>query len=192
MGRVEPHWWPEEAALGLHEIVIGVIALLALYIAYAVVRLFLLSRAKKKLVRAVSAAATAASKPAVEAEPEPPETMLPFKTKPDPRPEPVAPQRDAAPVPREPFDGIIEVARLRFQIEALEASQAAMREDIDSLRGEIEALRNARNVAPHYSEAVMLAQRGLDSAAIAERCGISVSEAELVAALARGAGHGES
>jgi hypothetical protein len=189
MSRVEPHWWPEVAALGLYEIVIGVVALLVLYIAYVLIRVMLLSRAKKKLARAVLAAAI--SKPVVEAEPESPETMLSLRTKPQPRPEPEAPARDPL-APREPFDGLIEVARLRFQIEALEASQAAMRGEIDTLRGEIEALRNARNVAPHYSEAVMLAQRGLDSAAIAERCGISVSEAELVAALARGAGHGES
>jgi DNA-directed RNA polymerase specialized sigma24 family protein len=42
-----------------------------------------------------------------------------------------------------------------------------------------------RPVTPQHSEAMVLAERGLPALQIAERCGISVAEAELVCALAR-------
>ncbi|MBM3391738.1 MAG: DUF2802 domain-containing protein [Betaproteobacteria bacterium] len=64
--------------------------------------------------------------------------------------------------------------------------------ELDELRGEIAALKDkvslleaARNVSPQYGEAVALAQQGLAAHQIAERCGISVSEAEMVRALSR-------
>lgn len=158
--------------MGVRELIIGVVVLLVLYLLVALFRLIRLP-AKR----------SAAPQPEYQTvlAPDPPltEPNLTFTE----RREPAAglPKPD-----REAFDALVELARLRFQIEALETSQSVLREEFDALRAEMDALRNARNVAPQYGEAVSLAQRGLDSAAIAERCDISVSEAELVAALARG------
>ncbi len=199
--------------MGLYQIVIGAAALLVFYVAYALIRVALISRAKKK--RLARGEPTTTRKSAAETLPQRTETLPPPKTGPEPRAETMldGPVRGPTATTREPFDGLIEGARLRFQIEALEASQAAMREalensragireaidaaqaplreELNTLRGEIETLRKARSVAPLYNEAVALAQRGLDSSAIAERCGISVSEAELVVALARSVSRGE-
>ncbi len=169
--------------MGVREVILGVVVLLCLYLAYVVMRLFRVSRPQR---------------PAVPIEPEY-ETIL--DTVEDIAPAPpatqIAPesltQADPAQsrTERETFDALVELARLRFQVEALEASNTELREEVASLReslgADIAALRNARSVSPQYGEAVVLAQRGLETDAIAERCGISISEAELVAALARGA-----
>ncbi|MCF8150235.1 MAG: DUF2802 domain-containing protein [Burkholderiaceae bacterium] len=72
-----------------------------------------------------------------------------------------------------------EVQRLRREVEHLRAETAHLAE-------EIRYLKTARNVSPLYSEAMTLAQQDIPAAGIADRCGISIGEAELVAALARG------
>ncbi len=69
--------------------------------------------------------------------------------------------------------------------DGVDAEMAELRGQIDALRGDVEKLKSARNVSPQYGEAVTLAQQGLDAHSIAERCGISVGEAELVRALSQ-------
>lgn len=169
--------------MGVREVILGVVVLLCLYLAYVVMRLFRVSRPQR---------------PAAPIEPEY-ETILDTveDIAPTPPTTPITPESLTQADPahsrteREAFDALVELARLRFQVEALEASNTELREEVASLRetlsAEIAALRNARSVSPQYGEAVVLAQRGLETDAIAERCGISISEAELVAALARGA-----
>lgn len=73
----------------------------------------------------------------------------------------------------------IEVQRLRREVEKLRA-------ETTHLANEIRYLKTARNVSPLYSEAMTLAQQDVPVAGIADQCGISIGEAELVAALARG------
>lgn len=73
----------------------------------------------------------------------------------------------------------VEVQRLRREVEQLRA-------ETTHLAGEIRYLKTARNVSPLYSEAMTLAQQDVSVAGIADQCGISIGEAELVAALARG------
>ncbi|MCX9156893.1 DUF2802 domain-containing protein [Niveibacterium sp. 24ML] len=167
----------------MREVILALVVLLCLYLAWVVMRLFRVSH-----------------KPAREQRIEPEyETILDTSDlMREPVPTPLPPAADAPMQPdlaharaeREAFDALVELARLRFQVEALEAANAALREDFEiareALGAEIAALRNARSVSPQYGEAVVLAQRGLETEAIAERCGISVSEAELVAALSRG------
>ncbi|MBB4014475.1 DUF2802 domain-containing protein [Niveibacterium umoris] len=166
----------------MREVIMGLVALLCLYLAYVVLRLFRVSR-------------PAPAEPRYEPEYE---TVLDTLDRVEPPPPPKPLVEALTPVDhvhsrteREAFDALVELARLRFQVEALEAAQTSLREEMDAMResfeAEIGALRNARSVSPQYGEAVALAQRGFETAAIAERCGISVSEAELVAALARGA-----
>lgn len=81
----------------------------------------------------------------------------------------------------------LEVRRLRRELDT-------MRVDLARMDEEMRQLKAARSVAPVYSEAMILAQRGTAPAEIAAQCGISIGEAELVAALARsgvGAGPGD-
>lgn len=68
----------------------------------------------------------------------------------------------------------------------LEREVRSLRAEIDTLRTEIEEIKAARNISPHYTEALALAQRGLSAQDVADRLGISLAEAELVHALSRG------
>lgn len=70
-----------------------------------------------------------------------------------------------------------ELQQLKDEVRVLQQQQTEMREEIDRLKA-------ARNVSPLYNEAVSMAQHGLNAEGIASRCGISIAEAELVAALA--------
>lgn len=67
----------------------------------------------------------------------------------------------------------------------IEAELQQMRGEVASLRDELGKLKAARRVSPQYNEAMLLAQRGMSAQAIADQCGISVGEAELVMALSR-------
>lgn len=67
----------------------------------------------------------------------------------------------------------------------IEAELKDLREQVVALREEVDKLKAARTVSPQYGEAVTLAQQGLDAQTIAARCGISVSEAEMVRALSQ-------
>lgn len=67
----------------------------------------------------------------------------------------------------------------------IEAELAELRGEVAALKDEVALLKAARNVSPQYGEAVAMAQKGLAAQQIAERCGISVAEAEMVCALSR-------
>lgn len=77
----------------------------------------------------------------------------------------------------------LELRRLRRELDE-------MRDGLSRMAGEIRQLKAARNVSPAYSEAMTLAQQGETAAEIAAQCGISLGEAELVAALARSSDEG--
>lgn len=72
----------------------------------------------------------------------------------------------------------LEVRRIRLDMDAIRA-------ELERMAEEMRQLKATRNVAPIYSEALILAQQGGAPATIAAECGISIGEAELVAALAR-------
>ena len=111
------------------------------------------------------------------------------------RPVAAAPE-EAADAQREAFQLELELRRLRREFEqqgdALRSEMAALRERLDAAESAL-AERKAQpessfapqGVSPEYNEALLCAQRGLDVEAIAERCGITVAEAELVCSLAR-------
>jgi hypothetical protein len=72
----------------------------------------------------------------------------------------------------------LEVQHLRREVERLRAEMTCLAEEVRHMKA-------SRNVSPVYGEAMTLAQQGELPAGIAAQCGISVGEAELVAALAR-------
>lgn len=72
----------------------------------------------------------------------------------------------------------MELVGLRAQMETLQAA-------CDGLRDDVEQLKASRAVSPQYNDALSLAERGGHAEDIAQACGISVGEAELVCALAR-------
>ena len=46
-------------------------------------------------------------------------------------------------------------------------------------------IKTLRRISPLYADAAALAQRGFDARGVAEECGISVAEAELVLAMSK-------
>lgn len=79
----------------------------------------------------------------------------------------------------------------RWGIEASDET-AALRKEVGELRGlletlrkEVDNLRSGRAAPSPYSQAIQLAQQGLDASAVAAKCGISRGEAELIIALYR-------
>ncbi|CAG0954870.1 hypothetical protein RHDC4_00323 [Rhodocyclaceae bacterium] len=83
------------------------------------------------------------------------------------------------PPPQQDFNAELQRSQMETEIRQL-------REEVLALREEIVELKTARRVSPQYADAMALAQRGLTAQDLADRCDISIGEAELVAALARG------
>lgn len=81
-----------------------------------------------------------------------------------------------------------ELARtsVEAELEHLRRECAQLREELARVAEEVKRLKANRNVSPLYDQATALAQQGMPAAGIAGHCGISIGEAELVAALARG------
>lgn len=102
------------------------------------------------------------------------------ETAPSPMPRPAEPDASSF-----GFDALLEVRQMRHVIDELRTQQTAMAAEINSLRDELADVRAASRVSPAYAEAVSLVRQGYDVEAVAERCGISVAEAELVRSLSR-------
>jgi hypothetical protein len=79
----------------------------------------------------------------------------------------------------------LERSSLEREVQCLRRDADHLRAELAHLTEEMRYLKAARNVSPLYGEAIALAQQGVPAAGIADRCGISIGEAELVAALAR-------
>ena len=96
---------------------------------------------------------------------------------------------ERAPRPSEPdasgfgFDALLEVRQMRHLVDEQRDRLMVLSEEVYRLREELAAVRAASRVSPAYAEAVSMIRSGMDSQAVAERCGISVAEAELVRAL---------
>jgi hypothetical protein len=75
-----------------------------------------------------------------------------------------------------------EMAQMRDEVDAIRGELAALRQDMHQ---ELSHLRAGQTVSPIYGDAMQMAVSGYDPAAIAERCGIARAEAELVVALAK-------
>ena len=174
------------AGLSWREGLIAIIALLAVYVAVAFLRIRRLKRnavaplADRFAAQSASAAYAAMQEPALS--------------------EAAAESALAAPaVPaaaafawNEPPPG----AAGQQMFEALERELTQLRKEVGGLRAEVLLLREEQrrelaqsrvpqNVSPLYSDAMQMALRGHDAASIAQHCGIARAEAELVVALVR-------
>ncbi|WP_374484477.1 DUF2802 domain-containing protein [Zoogloea sp.] len=168
--------------IGVREGILALVAVLSLYLVVVLVRLARHRRDTSSPVEPEPASAPVAPLDAVAA-------------KPGPNPEEAA-------VSRELLNELEiqqlrqDVTQLRTDCDFLRRELAVMRHDVDQLgeqaRSEQQAAQAARErtqytrpVSPQHSEAMLLAGRGMSAAQVAEHCGISVAEAELVCALAR-------
>jgi len=81
-----------------------------------------------------------------------------------------------------------QAARERVNTERLEATAtalSALQERADALGKELDAIRRGPRSSGQYREAVEMAEQGLDASAVADSCGISRAEADLIVALYR-------
>lgn len=90
------------------------------------------------------------------------------------------------------FDALLEMRQTRVLLDELRMRHEALQSELAEIKEAMLELKAASQVSPLYSEAVSLARRGYDASAIAERCGISVAEAELVRSLSGESKDGET
>lgn len=115
-----------------------------------------------------------------------------FDYAPELRPQP-------APLPDEAaFRNAYDWQHMRRELERLQARCDAQDRAIAGLRADVEDLRDclappasasapavvSTAISPEYDAPLVYARQGLDAAAIAERCGITLAEAQLVCAMA--------
>ncbi|MCB1957867.1 MAG: DUF2802 domain-containing protein [Rhodocyclaceae bacterium] len=175
--------------MGAREFIWALIALVALYVGFQFLRL---GR------RRAAAPTITAPPPAAEAAP-PAEAMVPaeIRARVDDVEAELGAERDRTELELQQLRR--DVAQLRAEQEALRRDHQRLSDQLDQLGDSVATVQAGQHVSPQYGEAVMLARRGLESEAIAERCGISVAEAALVRSLAgtgdgdaqRGGTHGE-
>lgn len=176
-----------ESGIGWRELVILAAALAGVYLAVALWALWRLRR--RKPVRHVDAEPTAADLGPAFKEPPPGHVWdHPFLSPvrlPDPIPE--APAKvdvvleelaTAAAEPAPPFAATLAVSEMEAELRQLRA-------EVERLRQELGELKQAPRISPLYADAAALAHRGFDAHGVAEECGISVAEAELVLAMSR-------
>ncbi|MBU1364414.1 MAG: DUF2802 domain-containing protein [Gammaproteobacteria bacterium] len=153
--------------LGLREGVIGLIALVAAYMLFVLLRMFLLR-----------------NRPRVSAKVAPPPASMasPLENEPAGTDDRWAQASEelAGEALRSGLEQ--ELAQLRDEVDAIRGELAALRADMQQ---ELGHLRAGQTVSPIYGDAMQMAVSGYDPAAIAERCGIARAEAELVVALAK-------
>lgn len=163
--------------LGLREAVIGLIGLVALYMAFVLLRM----RHLRQKARAATGPASPREVPTLtEREEGAAPTLRPSV--------PTDPVTDWESPPLGLAEGMLrqglaqELAQLRDEVDAIRGELAGLRADMQQ---EMAHLRAAQTVSPIYGDAMQMALSGYDAGLIAERCGIARGEAELVRALAR-------
>jgi hypothetical protein len=75
--------------------------------------------------------------------------------------------------------------RTQQRLDLMDAELTALRERVSGLSADVDAVRRAPQSSGQYREAVEMAERGLDAVSVAESCGISRAEADLIVALYR-------
>jgi len=173
--------------MGVHE---GVWALVTVLLLYLAVILFRLAIPRK---------------PANAGEPQgAPKTLLvdaPAVPVPEPEVQPLPPPSPEEEAVSRELLNELEIQQLRRDVSQLRTEQDFLRSELVAMRldmNDMQAVRErvqvqqptqyVRPESPQHSEAMLLAGRGISAAQIADHCGISVAEAELVCALARAEG----
>ncbi len=175
----------DDLALGWRETLLGVVALLVLYVLVVFRRLRALRQSPAAAAPVASEPPPAAPVVAVAGERVAAayaETDFPWNEPPDAP----APDIRLAALESELNRLRGEVTALRGELATLDGGLATLREDFrQGLERVNEHVQASQHVAPIYGDAMQMALAGHDAAAIAERCGIARAEAELVVALIR-------
>lgn len=167
----------EVAGIALRDIVLVLSGLAGIYLVFLTLRLLQVGRhrsAAHEVELLAPSLAAAAEEEVAEAAAAMPQT----------RAEAPPPIRSEAASPR--FGDELARSHQELELRQLREEVGQLREEVGSLRADLVDLKAARHVSPQYADAMALAQRGLTAQDLADRCGISLGEAELVWALSRG------
>lgn len=162
------------AGIGWRDVVLVVAALIGVYLALLVMRLFHVA-AKRPGGKTPDAGVRLSG---WEIYPSTASQTLSHETPTEPV-VPAAPEQDQA------FARELAKSSVEVELERLRREGVHLRHEVSRLADEVAQLKASRNVSPLYNEAMTLAQKGMPAEGIAGRCGISIGEAELVASLAR-------
>lgn len=177
--------------MGLRELILLAIAVLAVYVGYQLYRVSRVgaNRAPARSATDVPDKASAAGEHAEDGAGDDDELFVFERPMASLSEAPLA--GDAASRP-ESFQLELEVRQLRRDVAQQQTEIAELRRLLDELgatvrtqKEQVDASLASHGASPEYNEALVFARRGLDVEAIAERCGITVAEAELVQSLAR-------
>lgn len=191
----------EFAGISLRDILVVASGLTVTYAVILVLRLVQIGRHRRfAQAREVAPVVERTDEPTVEASP----------VTPSPEPKPAAPEAPAArPEPTAaaasrataqalaeivpPADDAVEDfgaelirSHEEMDLKQLREEVGRLRLEVVSLRNEIGQLKATRHISPQYADALALAERGLSAQDLADRCGISLGEAELVWSLSHG------
>jgi hypothetical protein len=168
--------------LNWRDVLIVIVALLAVYVLVVFLRMRLIKH-EKEVGSAAAQSAVAAYAAAREPEPEPRAERRATPEFPWNEPPPEVPgQQVNERLDREVMHLRSEVMHLRGEVGRLRGELSDAR---DEFRRELTQDRSVQNVAPIYSEAMEMAMQGHDALTISEHCGVARAEAELVVALVR-------
>lgn len=164
--------------IGLREGVVVLIVLVAIYMAFVLLRMGRLRRRPAETSPVVSVSEAALPDDSAV----PSDAVLPENAD-----EPLWTEASSSLAEEVLRQGLAqELEQLREEVDAMRGELAALREDMQL---ELGHLRASQTVSPIYGDAMQLAASGYDAVAIAERCGIARAEAELVVALAKNQEH---
>lgn len=158
--------------IGWRDLVLVLAAVIGVYLVLSVMRLFQVGGRHRHGAKADARRQLAGAEP-----------YAPHQG-PEPRPEP--PPRAEPGMPEPEFAQALARSSVEAELQGLRRDGTELREELARLAEEVSRLKASRNVSPLYNEAMTLAQQGMPADGIAGHCGISIGEAELVAALARG------
>jgi len=183
----------------------GLIAIIALLLLYILVIFLRMRRLQRRLIGASDPPSSAQSAVAAYTAIQEPMAPVPASQPPGG----VAPVEVAPPpavvneAPSFPWNEPPPEIPGQALIEALQREVEQLRCEVDELRGEVLAAREElrshfsesvetpeEGSSPIYSGAMQLAQQGHDAMTIAQHCGITRAEADLVVAMARSRGEG--
>ncbi|MDD5328419.1 MAG: DUF2802 domain-containing protein [Sulfuricella sp.] len=71
------------------------------------------------------------------------------------------------------------------ELQALELELSQLHQQVDLLQAEVDQLKAQQVTVTPYTQAIQMAQQGIDVDEVAARCGISRGEAELIVAMHR-------
>lgn len=175
------------ATIGWRDGVLVAVGLSGVYLVLAVLRLFQVGKRPRKPDASRDGPFAVALEPSFSAA----ESMMidlsgeipPGLVVPAPR---AAASSAPAAAPAADFGRELARSSVEVEVQQLRRESTMLREEVAKLREELAGMKAASNVSPLYGEAMALAQRGVPAAGISGQCGISLAEAELVAALAHG------